>query len=194
MICIELLCTADVLVVPAIPLSRLVSPDQHDEVAAGVEREQDSDPAIDPRLLEFVQARVVYDVGMRPAYRRTPGQNSLDRGIDLRPALQVKGAPPALKLLRGNDPSVRSGCGTSGSRIDAMGHWRYEPDELELRPPTSTPHQICRVMRQIWRIRPHESHSHEYPRRRQTLSERTPHERLGQTESNAGEPSTTRAT
>jgi hypothetical protein len=119
---IELLCSTDVLVVPAIPRSRLISAQQHDEVPAGIEREQNPNAPINSRLLELVQTRAVYDVSKRPPHRGTTGQDPLDPGVHLRPAFRVKRVPPALEVPGRDDAALQNRCRTPSARIDTTGH------------------------------------------------------------------------
>ena len=67
MIQVEALRELNLARVPPVPLAGLVTADQHDSVPVGVEREQDSGAAVDPGLLQLVQARPLDDVDVWPA-------------------------------------------------------------------------------------------------------------------------------
>jgi hypothetical protein len=82
----------DVPWIPAIPLSRLVATDQHDNVPIGVEGEQHSLAAINPRLLELAHAGSVDDVDVRAPLCGAAGDDLSDRAPDLFLALRVQAA------------------------------------------------------------------------------------------------------
>lgn len=81
----------DVLRIPAVPLSRLITAEQHDSVLVGVEREQHPYAAIDPRLLQLAETRTMDDVDVRSAERRASGDDPVDRGSELDSPLRPKG-------------------------------------------------------------------------------------------------------
>jgi hypothetical protein len=76
--------------IPAVPLSRLISTDQHDSVLVGVEGEQESHAAIDSRLLELANSRSVDHIDVRTPKGRPAVDDPRDRTANLRVALRVQ--------------------------------------------------------------------------------------------------------
>jgi hypothetical protein len=83
MVGVEAFRLPDVLRIPAIPLSRLVTAEQHDSVLVGVEREQHSRAPVNPGLLELVDAGAVDHIDVWSPRRGTALDDPLDGTIDL---------------------------------------------------------------------------------------------------------------
>jgi hypothetical protein len=76
--------------IPSIPLSRLVAADQHDNVALGVEGEQQPRAAVHAHLLQLAKPRPVDHIHLRTPQCRSPIDHIVNSAFDLLAALIIQ--------------------------------------------------------------------------------------------------------